>query len=51
MTAAAIEYLLGIYFAVSAVSLTGGAFSADAFKLLAGIVLIILALMHIGPQL
>lgn len=45
MSGVQIEYLLGLYFAISAVSYSGGVFSADAFKLLVGVVLIVLAFL------
>ena len=51
MTGAAIEYLLGLFFAISAVDFSGSQFSANAFRLIAGIVLIIMAIVHIAPAL
>lgn len=45
MTGIAIQYLLGIYFIVVSVSWSGGQISADAVKLIAGIVLVIAAVL------
>lgn len=48
MTGIEIEYLLGIYFLVSSFTLVDGVFKADAFKLIASVLLILLALLGKG---
>lgn len=48
MSGIQIEYLLGLYFIIVAISFTGGTFVADAFKLIAGIVLVVLAVLGIS---
>jgi len=45
MNGVQIEYLLGIFFTVSSMSWTGGRVSADVIRLIAGIVLIVLAVI------
>ena len=51
MNAIQIEYFLGLFFAISSVSLASGRLTADAVKLIAGVVLIIMAIVHLGPAL
>ena len=45
MSGIEIQYLLGLYFSIASVSFDGGKFTADAFKLIAGVVLIILSIV------
>lgn len=45
MNGVAIEYFLGIYFTVISIAWASGRISADAVKLIAGIVLLILAIL------
>lgn len=45
MTGVSIEYLLGIYFTVVSISWADGRISADAVKLIAGILLLVLAVL------
>lgn len=42
-----IEYLLGLFFTVTAISFDGGRFHAEAFRLAAGVMLIVLAVLGI----
>jgi hypothetical protein len=48
MTGAMGDYLLGIYFIVVSISWAEGRISADAIKLIAGIVLLVLAILGIS---
>jgi putative Ca2+/H+ antiporter (TMEM165/GDT1 family) len=45
MNGIAIEYLLGIYFTVVSISWVNGKISADAVRLIAGVILLILAII------
>lgn len=49
MNAVQTEYLLGLYFLIMSISFSGGRFTADAVKLIAGIVLLVMALLSINP--
>ena len=40
-----IEYLLGLYFIVASITHNNNQFVADAFKLIAGIILVVLAVV------
>ena len=45
MSGISIEYLLGIYFTIVSISWVNGRISADAVKLIAGILLLVLAIL------
>lgn len=48
MTGTEIEYGLGLYFVIASLSFKDGKFTADAIKLIAGILLLILAFLGIA---
>lgn len=43
-----IQYLLGIYFMIISITWAGGQISADAVKLIAGLVLFVLAILGLS---
>ncbi len=45
MSGIEIQYLLGIYFTVVSISFVNGRISADAVRLIAGLVLLVLAVL------
>ncbi len=49
MSGIEIEYLLGLFFLITSLSFSGGTFSADAIKLIAGILLIVMAVIGFSP--
>jgi len=49
MTGVEIQYLLGLYFAIRSITFAGGRFSANAFLLIVGIVLIVMAIIGYSP--
>jgi hypothetical protein len=48
MSGTIVEYLLGIYFIVTSISWEGGRIGADAVRLIAGVVLFILAVLGVA---
>lgn len=49
MTGVIVEYFLGLYFLISSLAYANGKFSADALRLVIGIVLIIIAVIGYSP--
>lgn len=49
MTGVEIEYFLGLFFLISSMTFANGRFSADAFRLIVGLLLIILAIVGYSP--
>lgn len=49
MTGVEIEYFLGLYFGISSMTFANGRFSADAFRLIIGIILIAMAVFGYSP--
>lgn len=49
MTGVEIEYFLGLYFIISSLAYTSGRFSAEALRLIIGIVLVVLAVIGYSP--
>lgn len=49
MTGVEIEYFLGLYFLIASMTFANGKFSADAFRLIVGIILIVLAIVGYSP--
>jgi len=49
MNGVQIEYLLGLYFLIISLSFDGGRVGADAVRLIAGIVLLVAAILGFTP--